>query len=110
MTKNPILIFCTTDKDETPDWVTLLLERKLIACATKITNCESHYWWEGKLENSKEALWILKTVQEKFEEISYLISQYHHYTTPEIICIPIQGISERYLNWMYDSLHIFPNE
>ena len=45
------------------------LEAKLAACANIVPAIESHYWWEGKLERSKEALVIFKTRQEKIENL-----------------------------------------
>ncbi|MCX7835719.1 MAG: divalent-cation tolerance protein CutA [bacterium] len=101
--EDPILIFCTTDQETRPVWVDALLERKLIACATRISNCESIYWWQGKLETAKESLWILKTFQLHFEEIVRTIENFHHYSTPEILSIQISA-AEKYLTWMVETV------
>ncbi|GIT05685.1 MAG: hypothetical protein CM1200mP29_10960 [Verrucomicrobiota bacterium] len=45
------------------------LEAKLAACANIVPAIESHYWWEGKLESSNEALVIFKTRQEMLPKL-----------------------------------------
>jgi periplasmic divalent cation tolerance protein len=38
-----------------------LLSRKLIACCNIVDNVQSVYVWEGKIENDKEVLMIMKS-------------------------------------------------
>lgn len=100
MIDEPILILCSTDETGTPDWIVELLEKKWIACATKIPQCESHYWWNDKIETAIEQLWLLKSLQSHNTLLLDWIKSRHPYSTPEILVIPIHSISEKYLQWM----------
>lgn len=50
-----------------------LLNKKLIACCNIIDNVQSHYVWEGKLEDSQEVLMILKSREELIPKIDELV-------------------------------------
>ena len=39
--------------------------KKLAACVNILDGVESHYWWQGKLENARECLLLIKTTQSK---------------------------------------------
>lgn len=80
------------------------LTRRLIACANLIPKLESHYWWQGKIENGDEVLMLLKTTASKLGALEKLIVAEHPYDTPEFIAIPIGQGSKRYLDWIAESV------
>jgi|ERR1043166_1089633 periplasmic divalent cation tolerance protein len=80
------------------------LEARLIACANLLPQIESHYWWQGKIEASKEALLILKTTGARVPAVQRLIIAKHPYDTPEFIVLPITAGNKRYLDWMAQSV------
>lgn len=61
-----------------------LLEKKLIACANIVPNIESIYWWKGKIEQSKEALLIVKTRNNLKAAVIKEIEKMHSYELPVI--------------------------
>jgi periplasmic divalent cation tolerance protein len=75
------------------------LEARLAACV-QIQPITSYYWWEGKIENADEQLIYLKTTKEKYKALETAILKNHPYDTPEILCLPVEGGLEKYLNWM----------
>ena len=77
-----------------------LLEAKLIACANTIEGIQSFFWWQDKIDSSKEALLILKTKKTLFKKIVTKVKALHSYQTPEIIAIPIVNGSKDYLGWI----------
>ena len=79
------------------------LEAKLIACANIVPSVESHYWWDGKLESSDEALIVFKTRQEHVPELERFIRELHPYDTPEFVALPLTAGSRKYLAWLADS-------
>lgn len=81
-----------------------LLAKRLIACANIIPNIESKFWWKGKLEKSKEALVMMKTIKTNFKKIETEVRRIHSYEVPEIIALPIMEGSKPYLSWIKDSL------
>ena len=62
MTNNfiTILVTCSSKKEATAI-VNLLLKNRLIACANIITGLESKFWWNGRVNNAKEVLTLLKS-------------------------------------------------
>ena len=82
-----------------------VVERRLAACVTIVTHAvESFYSWEGKLENSSEYLLMIKTTEEKVEELQKDVVALHSYDTPEFIVLPIVAGSEAYLKWLGGSV------
>ena len=82
-----------------------VVERHLAACVTIVTHAvESFYSWEGKLENSSEYLLMIKTTEEKVEELQKDVVALHSYDTPEFIVLPIVAGSEAYLEWLGGSV------
>jgi periplasmic divalent cation tolerance protein len=76
------------------------LEGHLAACANLIPRIESHYWWQGKLEKSGEALILFKTRAGQLEKLERLVLEKHPYDTPEFVVVNLTGGAERYLDWL----------
>jgi periplasmic divalent cation tolerance protein len=81
-----------------------LVEKRLAACVSIVTHAvESFYSWEGKLENSSEYLLMIKTSEDRVEELQKEVLALHSYDTPEFIVLPIVAGSEAYLRWIAES-------
>ncbi len=76
----------------------LLLVEKLVPCVT-FKNVESHFWWEGKINQSKEVQLIIKCKEENINEVCDKISECHSYEVPEIIYFPVSA-NKRYYDWV----------
>ena len=81
-----------------------LVEGKLAACVTQLPGAQSLYWWEGKIESATEILLLIKTTEEKVEEIKTFLISHHPYDTPELICLPVAAGLEKYLSWVRSAL------
>ena len=81
-----------------------VLKEKLVACANLLPKIESHYWWEGKLESSSEVLIVFKTRADKLSELEQCVLNNHPYQTPEFVALEITAGSEKYLNWINNSV------
>ena len=64
---------------------TILVENRLVACAKIINNLESFYIWEDKLNIDNEIYLMLKTSEEKVDEIKSLLDKNHPYKVYEFI-------------------------
>jgi periplasmic divalent cation tolerance protein len=76
------------------------LTQKLAACANIVPNLESHYWWQGKLEQSAEVLIIFKSTVKMQTALRDCVLANHPYETPEFITQPIDFGSDAYLTWI----------
>ena len=81
-----------------------LVEKKLAACVNIVEKIHSIYWWQGKIEESSEALLIVKTRITKLDELIDVVKSIHSYEVPEIIALPIIGGYSTYLEWLNSSI------
>jgi len=94
------IIRTTTDTIENADSISsLLLQKKLIACAQR-TIIQSAYRWQGKIIESEEVLLQMKTKKSLFLEIEKEIEALHTYDVPEIVMIPLLDANDYYLSWI----------
>lgn len=77
-----------------------LLEPKLAACVQVVGPVESRYWWEGRLETATEWLCLVKTTDDRVEQVVAAIEAAHSYETPEVLVVPVVGGNEGYLRWI----------
>jgi periplasmic divalent cation tolerance protein len=76
------------------------LRERLAACANLIPGLESHYWWGGKIESSREVLLLFKTRAARLRDLEKLILAEHPYDTPEFVVLELTAVTERYLAWL----------
>lgn len=76
------------------------LRKRLAACANLIPGLESHYWWRGKMESSREVLLIFKTRASCLGKLEKVILAEHPYDTPEFVVLRLTAGTERYLAWL----------
>lgn len=99
-----LILTSTPNENEALNIVQILLEKKLIACGKILKDVTSRYWWQGKIEEAREFIVILKTCQERFKEIHETIQRVHSYQVPELIAIPILDGAPSYLAWLKDAV------
>ena len=90
----------TADIDESKRIGRALVEEKLAACANCIPHMESVYWWNGKLEQSCEAVLIAKTRSSQVEALPTRVKELHSYDVPCVVAMAIEGGNEEYLKWL----------
>ena len=99
-----MMFFVTTPNKKTAmELAQKIVTKKIVACANIVENVTSIYWWEGKINTDEEVMMLLKTTQNKSEELIKYIQNHHPYEVPECVGIKITGGSKPYLDWLYDS-------
>jgi len=102
---NYIVLFITTDSTKEARQISkLLLKQRKVACVNIISEVDSLFWWEDKLDSAQEKLLIAKTKASLLPEIINLVKEVHSYTVPEIIALPIVGGNQEYLEWIEESV------
>lgn len=79
----------------------LLLKKKLAACV-KLGKVESAYWWKGKIVRGNETLVTIVAPRKNVGKIVGAVKRNHPYAVPEIIEIPVNARSKKYLEWACD--------
>ena len=78
-----------------------LIEEKLAACVNLIPGISSLYTWEGQLCDEEEALLLVKTREDLFEDrLIPAVQAIHPYEVPEIIALPVVMGLKSYLDWV----------
>jgi periplasmic divalent cation tolerance protein len=96
-----IVVFITaSDEEEASKISKALVETKLAGCVNIIKDIRSIYSWQGKIEDEKEVLMIVKTRKPLFDSLMKKVKELHSYAVPEIIALPIIQGSEDYLKWL----------
>lgn len=99
-----IIIYSTYPSREEAEKISdLLLEQKLVACS-QISEIDSKFFWQNKLDKQNEFMMTAKTLSRNFKEVEKLIKENHSYFVPEIISVKINDISKSYLNWMKENV------
>ena len=93
-----VVITTEVDKKNASRLADLLLKEKLIPCAT-FKNVESHFWWEGNINQSKEVQLMIKCTDENLEKVCNKISDLHSYEVPEIIYFRVSA-NNNYHHWI----------
>jgi len=81
-----------------------LVEERLAACVNVLPGVISIYRWEGTVEESEEALAIVKTTAARLRSLEARVGELHPYELPEILAIEPDGGSNAYLNWIRESV------
>jgi len=98
--KHLIVMVTTPDKEQAITIARTLVSEKLCACVNIIDPITSIYTWKGKIEESGEALMLIKTKEELFGQLTARIKELHSYDVPEIIALPILAGNPSYLKWI----------
>lgn len=105
MASENIVVLVTTPASDIAGQISqLLLEKKKAACVNIISNINSSFWWQGKIETQKERLLIIKTRTDLLDDIIKMVKKVHPDKVPEIISLPVVGGNPDYLKWMNEAL------
>lgn len=98
-----VVLVTTSSKEEAEKIASALLEERLIACANILPAISSIFKWEGKICREQEVMLIIKTLNNRLEEVTNQIKKLHSYQVPEIISLPVINGNKDYLDWVRES-------
>ncbi len=77
-----------------------LVSERLAACVNRVPGVISTYIWQGQVQTDTEVLLVIKTTESRFDALKARLATLHPYELPELIAIPVCAGSERYLDWV----------
>ena len=98
------VIFITVPPTKAESLSKQLIEENLAACVNLLPTIESYYKWDGKLNTEEESLLIVKTTEQKVEQLITFVKENHPYEVPEIIALPLTEGLPDYLDWVRESM------
>lgn len=99
-----IFIYTTArDQEEADKLSQLILDAKLAACVNSWP-IQSMYVWEGEMKKETEVALIMKTIEQKFQEIEQLILKNHSYKNPCIVSLDLKRMNPDFKSWVVSSV------
>lgn len=80
--------------------ITGILKQWLAKCINRINYTKSYYIREGKLRRDEEKLLLIKTTDDKKEQLITFIKKQHPYKVPELIRLQPESVDSSYLAWI----------
>jgi periplasmic divalent cation tolerance protein len=80
-----------------------LVREKLAACVNIVPGIASIYAWEGKVEEAREVLLLIKSRGALSKQLAARVKELHSYSVPEVVTIPIASGNPDYLRWVRES-------
>lgn len=98
-----IVLITASNKDEAATIGTALVDERLAACVNIVPEVRSLFFWEGKTQDERETLLIVKSRLLLMEKLVSRVKALHSYTVPEVIALPIIAGSADYLSWVREN-------
>jgi periplasmic divalent cation tolerance protein len=83
-----------------------LVDEHLAACVNVVPGLTSVYLWEGRREETAEALLLIKTRPERYAALQRRILELHPYSVPEVLGLPVAEGAPAYVQWVRESIPI----
>ncbi len=81
----------------------ILVQTGRVACIARTPGVRSTYLYEGRLEESEEEQWVMKTTRGRARELLERAAEWHPYAVPELLVVPIVDGLSTYMSWVADS-------
>ena len=90
----------TAERREADALAESLLKQRLAACVQIGGPIDSSYWWNGRIESSREFTLTIKTRRDLFPRLEAAILALHSYEQPEILAIAAVEVTPGYAKWL----------
>ena len=101
----PVIVLTTVGADFDPRPLAReLVEARLAACVNIVPGVESVYRWEGKVAEDGEKLLLIKTTDERLDEMQRALLAKHPYDVPELVVITPDDVRGAYREWLIQSV------
>lgn len=88
----------------------VVVEERLAACGNVIGGMSSVYWWKGAIQESTEAVLILKTTSDRLDALIARVKALHSYDCPCIEALPVTAGNQAFLDWIAEETQPTPAE
>jgi periplasmic divalent cation tolerance protein len=100
MTDKIVVLSSCGDEEEARRVARHLVESRLAACVQVIPGAHSFYWWQGRIEDSREWVLVAKSSRDRFPALRQELLRVHSYQTPEVVALAVVDGSPTYMDWL----------
>lgn len=83
-----------------------IVSERLAACVNIVPKLRSIYHWQNQLCDEEEQLLLMKTTEAQIDRLIARIQELHSYDLPEVIALPINAGSQKYLRWIEENVAV----
>lgn len=100
-----VVILTSCPDDETGARIAeALVGEGLAACVNRVPGVVSTFRWEGRVQEEREVLLVVKTAATRVDAAAARIRALHPYELPEVVAVPVSGGLAEYLAWIGESV------
>lgn len=103
MAKDVLVVLVTCPPEKAQAMATLLVEQRVAACVNVVPSLQSIYRWKDEVQSEGEALLIVKTARDRFDDLKRAVLENHPYELPEVIGVTVDQGHAPYLEWVVES-------
>lgn len=98
------LVLCNCSTDEASTLAERLVDEDLAACVNVFDGITSVYRWNDELCEDRETTLLIKTTDDRYEEMAEALTEYHSYDVPEIIAVDPADVADDYAEWVHEQV------
>ena len=99
------IVLCTVPSEEVGASIAkTLVEERLVACVNIFPQVRSIYRWQGKIEDDRELLLIMKSERSRYPDLEQRVRALHPYEVCELLVLEVSAGSSPYIAWLSDSV------
>lgn len=97
------VVLITAPNEDTAEKVAkALVEERLAACVNVLPGVRSIYRWQGRVEDERELLLVVKTATDRMTRLMQRVQEIHPYACPEVLALPVDAGTPAYLDWVIE--------
>jgi periplasmic divalent cation tolerance protein len=105
--RQPLVVLVTAPSETVAlEIARTLVDERLAACVSVVPGLTSIYQWEGRREETPEALLLIKTRPEGYAALQRRVLELHPYSMPEVLGLPVAEGAPAYVQWVRESVPI----
>jgi periplasmic divalent cation tolerance protein len=98
-----VLTTLPADHEAASTFARTLVEERVAACVSVMSEMHSIYAWEGTIEQERERQIVIKTTRARVPQLWNRVKSLHPYEVPEFLVLPVIDGNAAYLRWVEGS-------
>lgn len=95
------VVLCTVPSEQVAETIArALLDECLAACVNVLPGVRSLYRWQGKVEDERELLLVMKTQLSRYDALERRVRELHPYQVCEVLAFDVAAGAAGYLDWV----------
>ena len=102
--QNCLVYVTVKDEDEGISIAQKVVEKRLAACANLYPKIKSVFSYQNQIQTQEEAVLLLKTTVQAYDELERFIIEIHSYDDPCVLRLPIEGGATNFISWIKNTV------